>query len=248
MSTDLAKKLALNNRLFVEQLDQTIEKSGLPSSAIRDLINKVNRKLDCDQDCEQKKLVEALKKKWEKTKQISKSSEYNEEEAEKKYYIAYKGENYYQNKVLKPKNEEEIQNFTNELQNQINKNRQENVAIISSYSAGFVSLKRLKELEIIKLEEYQKLQKKLDNLIKNSNTSERRVFYKFQDIDTQKKYYMYMLITYYILVALYFIFYIFKRGNLKNKLFWVTIIITTLIPFIIKFAVKKIYGYINSLY
>ena len=45
MSTDLAKKLALNNRLFVEQLDQQIENSGLPPMVIVDLVNKVNKKL-----------------------------------------------------------------------------------------------------------------------------------------------------------------------------------------------------------
>ena len=225
MSTDLAKKLALNNRLFVEQLDQQIENSGLPPMVIVDLVNKVNKKLSCDEECEQKKIVAALKKKWENTKKIARSSQPNEDDAEKKYYVAFKGESFYDNNILKPRYDEEVKNLINPIQQQLDRYKLDNSATISAYTAGYISLKRLKELEIVKLEEYRKLEKKLDNLIKNSNTSERKVFYKFQDIDIQKKYYMYLLIAYYLLVIIYLIYNIVIGDNLKNKLFWLLIVI-----------------------
>ena len=246
MSTDLAKKLALDNRLFVEQLDQTIENSGLPSSAIRDLIKKVNKKLKCDEECEKQKIIEQLKKKWEISKNIASSSESKELDAEKKYYTAFKGEDYYKNKILKKRHSSEIDSLINSIQQQLNKNVTENSAVISSYSAAYISLQRLKELELVKLEDYNKLEKMLNNLIKNSNTSERKVFYKFQDIDIQKKYYMYLLIAYYVIIVAYLIYYIVKGQNLKNKLFWTILIILSLVPYILKFLVKKIYDYFNN--
>ena len=54
-------------------------------------------------------------------------------------------------------NKEEVKNLINPIQQQLDRYKLDNSATISAYTAGYISLKRLKELEIVKLEEYRSL-------------------------------------------------------------------------------------------
>ena len=60
MSTSTAQQLALNNELFVKQLDSALMNSQLPSNSLYGIIEKVNKTLECDSKCQEKKKIQIL--------------------------------------------------------------------------------------------------------------------------------------------------------------------------------------------
>ena len=109
-TSQTTQQLALNNELFVKQLDAALMNAHLPPNILRELILDVNKSLECDQDCQERKLIDKLKTDWTNSKNIAIKSEDNREQARAKYFHATKGVDYYEANILTP-----------EFQNEINK-------------------------------------------------------------------------------------------------------------------------------
>ena len=116
--------------------------------------------------------------------------------------------------------------------------------INGSYIITTTSL-RIKQLYNETKDKNKVLKKKLDKILKNTNTEERRVWYKFESIDRQKYYNKIIFWIYYIIVVLWGIMQLFINKAFKQLGFWGKLVILIIFPFIIKYIIKFIYYTLN---
>jgi len=240
-TSQTAQQLALNNELFVQQLDAALMNAHLPPDVLRDMILNVNKSLECDQECQEKKLINNLKTNWINAKKIALKSEDNREQARAKYFHAVKGADYYEQNILTPEFQNEINKRVNNYKQELAKLKVTNSATVDAYSAAFIALNRIKELYKITLKENKQLKQKLDNKKKFVNTGERRVWYEFQSIDRQEFYSKVLTIVYYVFVAIFAIIQLVYKSAFINLRFWGKLLGLIILPYLILYGVKLIY-------
>ena len=236
-----AQQLALNNELFVKQLDAALMNAHLPPNILREMILDVNKALECDEQCQEKRLIDELKTNWTNAKNIAIKSEDNREAARAKYFHAVKGADYYEKNILTPEFQNQINKQVNTFNQELAKVKVTNSATLDAYSAAFIALKRIKELYAITLKENKQLKQKIDNKKKFVNTGERRVWYEFQSIDRQELYNKILTIVYYVFVGVFAITQLVYKNALKNYGFWIKLIGFIILPYFILYGVKLIY-------
>ena len=101
-TSQTTQQLALNNELFVKQLENALKDAHLPPNSLREMIINVNKSLVCDQKCQEKKTIDQLKIDWTKEKNNVNQSENNLETLRAKYFQAAKSDDYYKTNILIP--------------------------------------------------------------------------------------------------------------------------------------------------
>ncbi len=240
-TSQTTQQLALNNELFVQQLDAALMNAHLPPDVLRDMILNVNKSLECDQECQEKKLINNLKTDWTKAKNIALQSEDNREQARAKYFHAVKGADYYEQNILTPEFQNEINKRVNNYKQELAKLKVTNSATLDAYSASYIALTRIKELYDITLKENKDLKQKLDDKRKFVNTGERRVWYEFQSIDRQEFYSKIITIVYYVVIGIFAIIQLVYKNALKSLGFWAKLVGLIILPYFILYGVKLIY-------
>jgi hypothetical protein len=240
-TSQTAQQLALNNELFVKQLDAALMNAHLPPNILREMILDVNKSLECDEQCQQKRLINELKTNWTKAKNVAIKSEDNREAARAKYFHAAKGSEYYEKNILTPEFQNQINKRINNYKQELAKIKVTNSATTDAYSAAYIALQRIKELYSITLKENKQLKQKIDNKKKFVNTGERRVWYEFQSIDRQEFYNKILTIVYYVFVAIFAIIQLVYNNKLKNYGFWIKLLGFIIFPYFILYGVKFIY-------
>jgi hypothetical protein len=240
-TSQTAQQLALNNELFVKQLDAALMNAHLPPNILREMILDVNKSLECDQDCQERKLIDKLKTDWTNSKNIAIKSEDNREQARAKYFHATKGVDYYEANILTPEFQNEINKRVNNYKQELAKLKVTNSATLDAYSASYIALTRIKELYDITLKENKDLKQKLDDKRKFVNTGERRVWYEFQSIDRQEFYSKIITIVYYVIIGIFAIIQLVYKNALKSLGFWAKLVGLIILPYFILWGVKLIY-------
>lgn len=240
-TSQTAQQLALNNELFVKQLDAALMNAHLPPNTLREMILEVNKSLECDQACQERKLIDKLKTDWTNAKNIAIKSEDNREQARAKYFHATKGVDYYEANILTPEFQNEINKRVNNYKQELAKLKVTNSATLDAYSASFIALTRIKELYDITLKENKDLKQKLDDKRKFVNTGERRVWYEFQSIDHQEFYSKIITIVYYVIIGIFAIIQLVYKNALKSLGFWARLVGLIILPYFILYGVKLIY-------
>lgn len=240
-TSQTAQQLALNNDLFVKQLDAALINAHLPPNILREMILDVNKSLECDQDCQERKLIDKLKTDWTNSKNIAIKSEDNREQARAKYFHATKGVDYYEANILTPEFQNEINKRVNNYKQELAKLKVTNSATLDAYSASYIALTRIKELYDITLKENKDLKQKLDDKRKFVNTGERRVWYEFQSIDRQEFYSKIITIVYYVIIGIFAIIQLVYKNALKSLGFWAKLVGLIILPYFILWGVKLIY-------
>lgn len=240
-TSQMAQQLALNNELFVKQLDAALMNAHLPPNTLREMILDVNKKLECDEQCQERKLIDELKTNWTNAKNVALKSEDNREAARAKYFHAVKGADYYEKNILTPEFQTQINKQINNYKQELAKIKLTNSATLDAYSAAFIALKRIKELYAITLKENKQLKQKIDNKKKFVNTGERRVWYEFQSIDRQEFYNKILTIVYYVFVGIFAIIQLVYKNALQNYGFWIKLLGFIILPYFILYGVKLIY-------
>lgn len=240
-TSQTAQQLALNNELFVKQLDAALINAHLPPNTLREMIHKANKSLECDHECQEQKLIDKLKTDWINAKNVTIKSEQNIEQARSKYFHTTKGVDYYEENILKPEFHKEINKRVNNYKQELAKLKVTNTAILDTYSASIIALKRIKELYNITLKENKDLKQRLDNKKKFVNTGERRVWYEFKSIDRQKFYSKIVTILYYIFVSIFAITQLIYKNALKNLGFWAKLVGLIILPYFLLYGVKQFY-------
>ncbi|ALH23176.1 hypothetical protein ceV_270 [Chrysochromulina ericina virus CeV-01B] len=240
-TSQTTQQLALNNELFVKQLDAALMNAHLPPNILREMILDVNKSLECDQDCQERKLIDKLKTDWTNSKNIAIKSEDNREQARAKYFHATKGVDYYEANILTPEFQNEINKRVNNYKQELAKLKVTNSATLDAYSASYIALTRIKELYDITLKENKDLKQKLDDKRKFVNTGERRVWYEFQSIDRQEFYSKIITIVYYVIIGIFAIIQLVYKNALKSLGFWAKLVGLIILPYFILWGVKLIY-------
>lgn len=240
-TSQTTQQLALNNELFVKQLDAALMNAHLPPNILREMILDVNKSLECDQDCQERKLIDKLKTDWTNSKNIAIKSEDNREQARAKYFHATKGVDYYEANILTPEFQNEINKRVNNYKQELAKLKVTNSATLDSYSASYIALTRIKELYDITLKENKDLKQKLDDKRKFVNTGERRVWYEFQSIDRQEFYSKIITIVHYVIIGIFAIIQLVYKNALKSLGFWAKLVGLIILPYFILWGVKLIY-------
>jgi hypothetical protein len=240
-TSQTTQQLALNNELFVKQLDAALMNAHLPPNILKELILDVNKSLECDQDCQERKLINKLKTDWTNSKNIAIKSEDNREQARAKYFHATKGVDYYEANILTPEFQNEINKRVNNYKQELAKLKVTNSATLDAYSASYIALTRIKELYDITLKENKDLKQKLDDKRKFVNTGERRVWYEFQSIDRQEFYSKIITIVYYVIIGIFAIIQLVYKNALKSLGFWAKLVGLIILPYFILWGVKLIY-------
>ena len=235
------QQLALDNQLFVQQLDAALMNAHLPPNTLRALLEDVNKTFLCDAECQEKKKIEKLHGAWIAAKGNVQTSEANMLSARANYFKEARGDKYYINNVLTPEFKQEIDSRINGYKKELTKVKHTNNSVVDAYTAAFNSLERIKQLFERTTEENLLLKEKLDNKMKFINTEERRVWYKFESIDRQQFYNKIVMGIYYLLVVIFAGIQLFKYNQLKNYKFWIKLLAIGIIPFIINYSVKFVY-------
>ncbi len=235
------QQLALDNQLFVQQLDAALMNAHLPPNTLRALLEDVNKTFLCDAECQEKKKIEKLHGAWIAAKSNVQTSEANMLSARANYFKEARGDKYYINNVLTPEFKQEIDSRINGYKKELTKVKHTNNSVVDAYTAAFNSLERIKQLFERTTEENLLLKEKLDNKMKFINTEERRVWYKFESIDRQQFYNKIVMGIYYLLVVIFAGIQLFKYNQLKNYKFWIKLLAIGIIPFIINYSVKFVY-------
>ena len=235
------QQLALDNQLFVQQLDAALLNAHLPPNTLRAMLENVNKTFLCDAECQEKKKIEQLHGTWIAAKANVKTSETNMLNARANYFKEARGDKYYINNVLTPEFKQEIDARINGYEKELTKVKHTNNSVVDAYTAAFNSLERIKQLFEKTTEENLLLKEKLDKKMKFINTEERRDWYKFESIDRQKFYNKIVMGVYYLLVVIFAGIQLFKYGQFKNYKFWIKLLGIAIIPFIINYSVKFVY-------
>jgi hypothetical protein len=241
MSSQTVQQLALNNELFVKQLDSALMSANLPPNTLRTMIENVNKTFECDAKCQEKKKISDLYGKWMNAKSIESSSQKKLKDARANYFKAANGEQYYRDNISIPEYKKEINAKIKEYQDELTKTKHINDRILDAYSVSFTSFDRIKQLHQETKDKNKKLKKKLDKILKTTNTEERKVWYKFESIDRQKYYNKIIFWIYYTIIVLWSIMQLFVNKTFKNLNFWIKFIVLIIFPFIIKYIIKFIY-------
>jgi hypothetical protein len=235
------------NKLFLSHMDQALGHSGIPQAELQQMMRQASKALECNATCQKNKEIEKLKTAWITSQSQEKTLQTEIQEKKKKYFLAAKGPEFYKKTILRPQFQTEINEFIKKQQKQLNNTMTSNTQILNSYHATTTSMERIKQLYKDVLAKKTKLKQDIDSKVKTTNTSERRVYYEFQEMDqlqyynTIIKYVYFTIITLYTILSLYYF-----TGQYKNLMFWVFIIIAVILPFILSYLIRFVYDKIWS--
>lgn len=214
---------------------------------LNSIMEKLNKKLSCDTECQKKKMTEELKQKWENAEKNAKNS--NEEiELAKKNYFMYTGGNYAYN----AKKRSEYTTSTSDYENNARRENEKMIhnfdEILERYKYDIEHLRSAEELLAIKKEENKELADKIDDYHKMTFTSERKVVYENHDMQRIMTYYNLVLFIYYGMLVYYLIFGNFFADKLyKETKLNIILFIYIIFPYFLHYIVKKLFGIKNNI-
>ena len=160
-----------------QKLSDLVASMGLPSSKLNSVVSNLQSMINCDSDCQKAKKAADLRKIWLEAKKAELDAPGNVSDAEKNYYVFTKGEVGYKDmlvqrykKVANKKGVKAEQNHE-ELMDELK-------TFIKDYDAEDSTLKRMRELLRIRLNENKELRKAIDDDIAAVQTSDRKVVYE----------------------------------------------------------------------
>jgi hypothetical protein len=232
-------------------IDKALINAGLPENQINSLIAMAKDKLSCDSNCQQKRLADSYKDKWELAKKQYTQAPEDIRQAEKNYYIYDKGYPAYKDMLYDryTKSAEEFKKTSSVKHNQTKEEVQD---MIDNYDTSTTYLGRMNEMLRIKLKKNEDIKKEIDDYINKTQTSGRKVVYEDRERYWLSTFRKIMLFIYFGILIMYIIFgrFIPKEEYLYWKS-WLIIIVYILFPFyildrLVKFIIN-LYSYIKSL-
>ena len=96
------------------------------------------------------------------------------------------------------------------------------------------SYEHIKQLSDATMEEHKQLKRELDEKLKFTQTGERKLWYKFQSIESQHYYFLILMVIYYGLL----LFFSIKKinENFENVYFLSKLIILLLVPLVLNYV------------
>ena len=237
-----------NNSEILLEMDQAISNSGLPMNEINKLLKVVEERVRCDSECQRKRDIKELKKKWETSEKDYKNLPEEIKVNERNYYTMYKGEEYYRNNILKNKYQEYILDWKEDQLNKFHDVKSLITTTFDNYKSQNISKSRINELYQDVLQKNTALKNDIDDYYKKTFTNERRVYYENNEIDNLQFYTTILKVLYYGLLIIYILFgSFFKNKDYKNWKILLIIILYIFFPFSIMVLIKSSLNIYNGL-
>ena len=188
--------------------------SGKDSAAMQSMFQNMSSMLTCDTACQRRKKADELRNAWKAAVETEKTAPITTAEAEKRYYVFTEGTPGYEKMLL--------QRYTKKAE--------------TAKGLALKTLKRMKELLRVRLDENKALKAAIDQDIAAVETNDRRVVYENWAkgwLGTVGK----ALLWLYILVAATFIYkssFIQDQGY-KTVKGWLMVVALVIYPFILKY-------------
>ena len=209
-----------------------LKNNKIDSEKINNIIDKVGKVVECDEECERKKKSDMY---INNVLKLQREKDNNSEElksAIKDYITNTKGEDVYNDYLFKKytnetdiivnKNLETLNKSYNELKDKIN------ILNINNKSNEFVNF-LIKD----KIKDKTNLENTINNETYNILTNERRALYKSEQSEFIKKTKTFFIILYYILLFLYFVIEFILQKQYKNYKNWIYMLLYIVLPLII---------------
>ena len=206
--------------------------ANIDINQINSLISQAQQNISCDSNCQSQNQVNSLKQKYLDAQENKKTAGYKLDKAQKNYYVASKGQQYYtdfeNNKLTKEGTrlaDEFISIFNNQI-DVINLN-------LDSYTSLYNNYDNVYELYSYYQKNMNTMRKQLKNERSDVLTNERKTYYEDQGIESLNILYYYVLLTVYVIVVLGFVGSVFMIENsysLIKKILLIVVLI--LLPFI----------------
>ena len=235
-----AKPSHISNTELVTEIDKGLSSAGLPKNKLNKLMKITEERLRCDSECQRKKDVAALKKKWLNSKDQYEKLPNEISVAEKKYYTLDKGEKFYRDKILKKKYDDHIHKYENTEQEKFRDVKIVNDSLLKNYASETIAESRIDQLYEDVSQKNKTLKKDIDIYYKKTFTDERKVYYEDEEINNLKYYRTIIKIIYFSLLVLYIIFgSFFTKDDYKNWKVWLLIVLYIALPFVLKYLINE---------
>jgi len=235
----LIQQFREENELILAQMAQALESAGLSPSSLASSLSQLTD--TCDTACQNRRQLElsygeftsndcqsvkdkARKNLLQKLKQSGNSRDYD--------------------RLIGPTIQRELDELLKEFTDDLTGLVTTNNSNINAYSSMYNSFEHIKKLSQTTLNEHKRLKKALDEKLKFTQTGERKLWYKFQSIETQRFYFILLLFFYYSLL----LFFSIKKinDNFENVYFLSKLIVLLLLPLLLHY-ISIIFNYTISL-
>lgn len=209
--------------------------AGKDSETMQSMFKNVSSMLTCDSDCKKRKKADELRRAWQSAAESQKNAPIMTSEAEKEYYVFTQGVPGYE-KMLLQRYTKKAEGAKSIAQKSHKELVEELRALIADYTTETTSMKRMKELLRIRLDENKALKAAIDQDISAVETNDRRVVY-----ENWAKSWLgtvgYALFWLYVITACVFIYKspFIKSQGYKTVKGWLTPIALIVFPFILKY-------------
>ena len=232
-------KTHLSNSETLFDMDEALTNSGLPQNQINQLLTTVEERLRCDSECQRKRDIAALKKKWQKSEQEYKNLPEQIELNERKFYTLNKGEEYYRNNILRKRYEEHIRKWEQDQQDQFNDVKTMMITMLDNYTSETIAKSRINQLYQDVLEKNKALRRDINDYYKKSFTNQRKIYYENEEIDNVEWYRTIIKVVYYALLAVYVLFGSFiENKDYKKWKVWIGIVLYVGLPFVLRYLIN----------
>jgi hypothetical protein len=184
-------------------------------------INQASNAIMCDANCQKQKQSEQLKQIFQNAEANLVTSEGQVQVAEKNY-ITYVGGPSAYNDFINKKLKQEAREKANKINQLVDVAVADISASIDTYEGLLLNFKNVVELHNKYTEDNKNLEKDLKNETHDVLTNDRKTYYENQEVDNLKFYYVYFLLTIYVIIVICFIIFGFiypSQNSPASRLF-----------------------------
>lgn len=231
----------LSSSEILSEMDGALSHSGMPKNRLNHLLKAVEERIRCDSECQRKKDIAALKKKWKNSKEQYNDLPEQIDRYEKKFYVLDKGEEYYRNNILRQRFDEHIKKWNNDQQAKFNEVKSLMRTLLDNYTSETLSKSRLNQLYQDVSDKNKALRRDINDYYKNAFTNQRKIYYENEEIDSLEYYRTIIKVLYYTVLGIYVLFgSFFKNSDYKNWKVWVGIALYIGFPFILRYLINMV--------
>ena len=171
--------------------------TGYSQDNLNKLINSINNRITCDDECQKNMHAQMLKQKWQSAVETKKNASKNVNLAEEKYYSYLHGQDDYE-ALMEHRRKISISKIKGKLLDKHQNDIQQLNQLAYTLETQMMQIDRIKELVKLKKQENKFLKEKTTSIKDTAFTNNRRVEYENKSIDTLKQIRKVILLLYYL--------------------------------------------------
>ena len=225
----LIQQYRAENELAISQFTQALTSAGLSPSSLASTLGQLND--NCDAACQSRRQLELSYGEFAST---DCQSVKDKARSNLLRTLKQNGNSDDYNRLIGPTIQRELDALLQEFTDDLNSSVATNNSNINAYGSMYNSYEHIKQLSDATMEEHKQLKRELDEKLKFTQTGERKLWYKFQSIESQHYYFLILMVIYYGLL----LFFSIKKinENFENVYFLSKLIILLLVPLVLNYV------------